>query len=366
LTDSYSQFLCACLRRDGAQARALTQTSGWDWERLLKTATEQAVLPALAALVHDGLNISLPKEISDLLSEVLAFNRERNDHIWNELKAAAQLLNDVRIEPVLLKGAAYIAAGVYPDSGARYLLDLDLLIPEAQLPQAVNHLVAQGYSVDETDKFGRFRHHHPQLSRGSVSIELHHKLGLGRCQFMLPARQVIESAVPLDLDGIRVRLPSPTHLAMHLIMHSQMLHPYNERIWPPLRAMYDLIKLRQRFGNYIRWADIEDRFRRADQYGLLALYLLYVRDALGSIPPFKARVTFLTRVRGFRRMLLRRLPLLRYFDPIYMLSILFTRRLRVLRSVLSTPRGPRYLVSALLAPGVYKGLFLDVVEGRGH
>jgi hypothetical protein len=323
-------------------------------------------LPVLAALAQDGLEICPPAEISDLLKAVLSLNRERNDHIWHELKVCVQLLNEIGIHPVLLKGAAYMACGLYSEPGARYLQDVDLLLPETQLHKAVEYLLANGYAIDETDTFGRFRHHHPQLNRGSVSIELHHKLGLGSCHSILPAKEVIECSTFAELDGVRLRVPSPTHLAMHLVMHSQLLHPYNERIWPPLRALYDLVQLQQRFGPSIQWAVVRERFRGAGQDGLLLLHLLDARDALGFKLPFPGGITLLTRLRQFRRSILRHLPTLRYLDPVYMFSTLFTRRLRVMRNVLATPGGARHLVSKLFAPGIYQRLFLDVIEGRGH
>lgn len=366
MTDVYKQYLCACLRANADSAQVLTQTLGWEWERLLQKATEEVILPSLADIVRNGFDIGAPAEITDFLDEVLTLNRERNAHIWNELKAAVRLLNEIGIEPVLLKGAAYLASGTYGDAATRYLLDLDVLLPQTQLQKAVDRLVANGYSVDATDAFGKYRHHHPQVSRGSVAIELHHKLGFGSCERVLPAQEVIDSAAPLDLEGVRVRVPSPTHLAMHLVLHSQVQHPYNERIWPPLRAMYDLVQLEQRFGGAIDWKEIADRFTSAGHYGLMVLHLIDVHEALGFKLPFASHLTPTTRLRLLRRRALRRLPVLRYVDPIYMPSVLLKRRLRVLRSALVTPGGVRHLATHLFAPSVFERLLLDVREGRGH
>lgn len=366
MTDLYTQYLCACLRSDIASAHALTQNPGWDWESLLQIGVHEGILPSLALVAAAGADISAPVEIADLLDEILLVNRQRNDYICDELKIAVRLLNEIGLEPVLLKGAAYLASDIYTDLGARYLVDLDLLLPEAKLEHAVAHLVANGYSVDQRDSFGRFRHHHAQVSRGSVPIELHHKIGLGRSQYMLPAKELIESATSLDLDGVRVRVPSPTHLAMHLILHSQLLHPYNERIWPPLRAMYDLVQLQERFGAAIDWKQIAARCKQAGQYGLLVLHLGDVHEAFGFELPFTPAQGLLTRLRQLRRTTLRRMPAVRYADPIYMWSVLVARRLRMLRSVLATPGGLQHLIRHLFAPSVVEGLLLDVREGRGH
>jgi hypothetical protein len=366
LTNIHRRFLCACLRSDSAHARQLTQTPGWDWEHLLKTATEEAVLPTLAAVAENGLDISAPPEIAAFLNELLRLHRERNEFLFGELRHAAGLLNEIGIEPVLLKGLAYLSAGVYSDPGARYLLDLDLLVPEEQLSSAVRQLMDSGYQQDETDRFVRFRHHHAPLHRGSVMLEIHHRLGLGPGASILPAKAVLESATAAEMDGVRVRIPSPTHLMTHLIIHSQMLHPYNERIWPPVRAMYDLVELQRRFSGSIEWPEIERRFRTAGQYGILVLHLMDVGEAFGLQPPIDLRMSLVTRIRRYRRRALRQFPGLRYFDPLYMFSAVCIRRLRVLRNVLVAPGGLRFLIAEARAPGVYQRFFTDVIAGRGR
>lgn len=361
----YLRFLCACLRGEGDSARALTETADWKWELLFRVANEQAVLPpvGIALTKHPEF---IPPEVADFLLGVVELNRLRNQHILSELQAVARLLNEKGIEPVLLKGVAYLAGKVYPDAAARYLLDIDLLIPEEQLPRAAEILMKNGFQRDDTDPFGLFRHHHPPLWRGSISIELHHRLGLGPCESVLSAAEVFRSASSIDLDGIRVRLPSPTHLMTHLVMHSQLRHPYDERVWPPLRALCDVVQLDRCFGADVNWEDIGGRFRKASRYGLLVLHLLDIRDSLGFMTPLDLRLTMLLRLRRLHRKLLRRFPPLRYLDPIYMLSTLFSRRLLILRSLFTTPGGFKHLVTQLLERGVYQRFLQDFVQGRGH
>lgn len=344
----------------------LAETADWDWEDLFQTANEEAVLPTISFALSNDL-ASLPPDVADFFSGVAELNRNRNGHIFRELKFAAQLLNGIGIQPVLLKGVAYLAANVYADPAARYLIDIDLLVSREQFGSAVEILRLNGFEYDDTDLFVQFGHHHRGLRRsGSVVIEVHRSLGLGPCASFLPANDVIQSSTQLEIDGIRLRLPCPEHLMAHLIMHSQMQHPYNERIWPPLRAMFDLVQLQRRLGACINWKKIEHRFRSAGQYGLLVLHLLDVRDALGFEPPFKARLTLLIRLRRLRRKALRSVPALRFLDPIYMVSVLFKRRMRAIKCVLSTPGGPKYLAMQMLRFSLYRRFLVDVLEGRGR
>ena len=71
----YFRFLCACLRRDNAQARTLVQTAGWSWDELFEASVEEAILPTLASLAHDGLDLGAPSDVSRFLEEVLALSR---------------------------------------------------------------------------------------------------------------------------------------------------------------------------------------------------------------------------------------------------------------------------------------------------
>jgi len=365
-TDPYHRFLCNCFRSDHAGARDLALAPSWSWERLFQRANDESVLPALAWAAKAGLDISAPHDVADFLSAVLVLNRERNRWIWDELRTTIGLLNEIGIEPVLLKGAAYLADGVYCDAGARYLVDLDLLLPEAQLNNGFQHLVENGFSYDTADRFGQFRHHYPPLQRASVPIELHHGLGFGPCASILPASEIIENARPIELDGLRAHIPSPTHLVTHLVMHSQIHHPYNERIWPPLRAMLDLAELQRHHSSSIAWAEVARRFENAGQGTLFRLHLIDLGEALGIEPPVERRFTPLMRIRRLRRHLLRQFPSVRYCDPLYMFSAVCLRRVRVVRNVLAARGGLNCLVNQLLAWGVYQRFLLDILEGRGR
>jgi hypothetical protein len=338
-----------------------------DWDCVLRAAMDESLSPLLHSRINQlGLRPAVPPDISDFLCTVEELNQERNNLILNEVKLAARLLNEVGIEPVLLKGIAYLTLGIYPNPATRYLADVDLLVSEAEIQTAMDVLTRYGFEPDTSDQFGHFRHHLPPIRRpGSVFIEIHHSLCLGKCGSLLPPGELIAQSVRCDLDGIRVRVPCPEDLLTHLVMHSQIQHPYNERIWPPLRAMYDLDLLLRRFRDVIDWGFIERRFRRSRKFGVLILHLSQVREALGITAPFQFQITGLTRLRWLRRKLLRGTPALRYIDPIYMFSTVLIRRVRVLRVMLHKPNGLLYLGRQLLTGAVYRRLATDVVEGRG-
>lgn len=339
-----------------------------NWEEFIKFAVQERVLPGVhGRLQAIGVGSKIPIDVMDFLCAVEEMNRERNRAILAELATVIRLLNKVGIEPVLLKGSAYLATGVYTHPAARYLVDVDLLVPQALLSTGIEVLTRNGFKWDDQDRLGHFRHHHPPLRRaGRVPIELHHSLGMGTCNAILPASEVLNESVRQEFLGAIVRVPSPEHLMVHLIMHSQLQHPYQERIWPPLRAMYDLVLVQRRFEDLLDWSGIERRFRAAGHDGLLALHLAQVRDTLRAKVPLPTRFAGLTHVRWLRRRLIRRVPEVRFVDPVYMFSTVLVRRLRLLQNALKLSGGWKVILTELAKPGVYSRLKADLLEGQGR
>jgi hypothetical protein len=363
MTDPCRNFLCACIRGDRAEVQTSIRRDAWSWESLFQTASDEALLPLLYSQFKslDLLDL-LPSEIADFLLAVETANRERNQAIVDELKAAVTLLNGIGIQPVLLKGLAYLKTGVYEDPAHRYLMDIDLLVPKEQRQAAAGALIQNGWVADTLDPFRDFRHHSPPLRRGSsVWIEIHHSMGTGACEPVLPAREVIERSEAVDLDGLCVRVPAREDLLAHLIMHSQ--HPFRQRIWTPIQAMVDLLLLDRRFGPDLHWEPVAERFSAAGKYGVFALHLLQVEDSLGLALPLRIRLNPFLRFCWYHRKTLQRHPKLRYFDPFYMLPMALAHRVRKLRQVLATRNGARYMLSQILAPGNYMRLWTDLAKG---
>jgi hypothetical protein len=161
-------------------------------------------------------------------------------------------------------------------------------------------------------------------------------------------------------------VPAKDDLLAHLIMHSQIQHPYDQRIWTPIRAMVDLLLLNRCFEPDLHWESVANRFSAAGKYGVFALHLLQVKDSLGVALPLRIRLNPFLRFCWYRRKTLQRHPKLRYFDPFYMLSMALVHRLRQLRKVLATRNGAWYMLSQILAPRNYVRLWTNLVEGRGR
>jgi hypothetical protein len=364
------ELLAVCLsapEKASGRLAAQSMTAIITTDTFLSTASSEAILPTLYPCLFSLNRLQLlPPDLSPAtLQAVTQLNAERNESILCQLQSVASLLNTNGIQPLVLKGAAYLLTNVYPDRlGSRYLADIDLAIPESQMPAAQAALLEAGYEPEAHDAMARFRHHHVPLRKpdGGVSFELHHSLALGKAaRRLLTIPEMLDASTVLTWRDVQLRIPSPEHLVTHLILHSQIRHPYSERIWPPLRAMYDLLLLNSRFASAILWSSIDQRFHSARQRSTLYLHLLQVEQTLGMSRPLPVNLTPFEKLRWFRRRVLNRWPTVRFFDPAYLILATLSRRFRLLLSILDTPGGYKSALQMVLTPGFYRRLLDEIL-----
>ena len=101
------------------------------WEGLIAAASHHFVTPALSWCLR--AEPALPGAVRRYLEVIAALNRERNAIIHETLVSSLQALNAGGISPVLLKGIASLASGLYPDIRA---------VNEARAAEVVNLLEA--------------------------------------------------------------------------------------------------------------------------------------------------------------------------------------------------------------------------------
>lgn len=358
-------FLAACFDGRPDRLAAFRTDSAADWEGLIRAAAAEFVLPSLHSRLGE-IGIRPPSEIQDFLALVEDLNAQRNQRIVSEMLAIGRLLNGIGIEPVALKGGAFLLAGVYPKPGRRYLCDLDLLVPADRLQAAGQALEDDGYRPDDSDAMARFRHHYPQLQRpleaggGSAPVELHHSLGHGASRKLLRGDEVLRDSSPREIDGVRIRIPSEEHLLTHLIVHSQMHHSYSERIWPPFKALLDLKMLDRHVNSRHVWDAVRQRFRANGRESTLLLHLLHVNKALGMPAPFEIELGPVRRARWARRQALNRWPALRLGDPAYLALSTMARRSQFFLSIVSARGGWQQAVRTLLRPAFYRRLLAEI------
>lgn len=191
------------------------------------------------------------KKLSLLDSIPARINRKLENHFLSNtgynilhLENLAQLikrLKEKRIPVIILKGAA-LCDTVYPHVGIRAFCDLDILVPQKNLPEMIAVLKHLGYSIS----FTQARHHFTAFRRSnrSLPLEVHWDLvnpasPFQKYAFHLSLNKIWQDAVPLQIRGIEALWLSPEHQLIYLSIH-MLKEGYANPKW--LLDIYYLLK----------------------------------------------------------------------------------------------------------------------------
>ncbi|MGI6245964.1 MAG: nucleotidyltransferase family protein [Pseudochelatococcus sp.] len=218
-------LLVRCALGNEADPAGAMAAARLDSDELIRLSLVHRVAAFLHIVAADPcLGPILPGELRDALPVVHEANAARNVQLRRQLGGLIGLLNDADIEPVLLKGAARLVDGAYADPAGRFMGDLDLLVPEAQLATADRCLRAAGYYSDDAHRNPDEHHHLPMLRHDDavVGVELHRAMARPWHAALLPPADVVARSTPTFVEGHRARLPAPRDSVVHLIAHSQL------------------------------------------------------------------------------------------------------------------------------------------------
>lgn len=218
------------------------------WERAFALGRRHGVsgrwYPALDAL---GALSRVPRGVLNQLrsDHLVALDRTRAAR-W-EVNRVRHALATIGLEPVLLKGAAYIAAGLAAGE-CRMLTDVDVLVPFSRLDEAEAALKAHGWHPmpkDDYDEryYRNWMHELPPFQhaiRGS-SLDLHHNI-LPRTSDLCPDAGALLARSRTLTDGCRVL--EPADMVMHSILHGF----YGGELTNCFRDVLDVHELCRDFG----------------------------------------------------------------------------------------------------------------------
>jgi hypothetical protein len=256
------------------------------WETIAEAASYHFVSPALGCTI--GSDPLLPEKARDYFQVLLELNRERNEVIVEGLTGALRALNDVGIQPVLLKGAALLTENAYRDRGMRVMQDIDLLVPDARLQDASNAIVSAGFDPKQDSETPAGHHHLPiQVHRETgLGIELHRELSEDRWCPLVDARRCFDGAMPVAVGDGAAMMMNPTDRVAHIVVHAQLSDDRHRRGVPQLRQLLDLAVLRTRHEAGIDWHELETRFRTNGELSALTDMLAWASHLFGQPSPF--------------------------------------------------------------------------------
>ena len=194
-----------------------------------------------AAVMASSAATALPEDVREFLLEVQSRNRERNRRLVVGLCDALRALNEVGIEPVLLKGMALWASR--PDVAFdRILADVDLLVRPMDVELAIEVLKDAGFVL--TARYpGNDVHVVAELARPDDVglIDLHQRPpgppGIAEIDDME------RHCVPVIVDGLKAMRPVSAVQIFFLVLHDQLHDGDYWRGGFDLRHLMDIAEL---------------------------------------------------------------------------------------------------------------------------
>ncbi|TFW19433.1 hypothetical protein E4L96_11790 [Massilia arenosa] len=230
-----------------------------DWDLLLRQCAETQLSGSLLRKVEDeGLLERIPAPAREhlLWTRVALERHEQAAHF--ELTRIRAALAEAGVELILMKGAAYLAAGL-PAGRGRLFSDIDVLVPKDRLDEVEAALMLHGWATTHHDAYDQryyrsWMHEIPPLMhyrRRSV-IDVHHTI-LPETAPVHPDPAKLRAAAVPAAPGYRMLAPADLvlHSAVHLFFdgefdkglrdlldqHRLLLHfGADPAFWPALQA----------------------------------------------------------------------------------------------------------------------------------
>ena len=260
------------------------------WELLLRQAGAADLGATLALLAQEhGLFAALPARVQRRLGwERTAWQRHAQA-VRFEIGQVRRALLDSGLPLILLKGTAYVAAGL-PAASGRLFSDIDILVPKTALGEVESRLMLHGWASHHHDDYDQryyrqWMHELPPLQhmRRSTVIDVHHAI-LPQTAAVRPDPALLRAAaraVPGGAPGLHVLAPCDMvlHSATHLFYEGEYQHG--------LRDLFDLHRLLCHFGTVEPgfWEALPARARELQLGRPLFYALRYCMRLLGTPVP---------------------------------------------------------------------------------
>lgn len=193
------------------------------WEAVIRIARAESLLGQLSIRTREaGVREALPHRVRAILDDVdTTVAANQRSARWEAL-LAARALRPLGVPVILLKGSAYLHAGL-PAADGRSIGDLDILVPRSALPEVEAALLSNGWAWLKNDPYDdhyyrTWMHELPPLvsiERGEM-IDVHHTILPLTARPAPDAAAMISDAVPVG-QGLSVL--APADMILHSVAH---------------------------------------------------------------------------------------------------------------------------------------------------
>lgn len=222
-----------------------------EWELLLRVARRARLLGRLESdLAQAKLLGDIPPRAAAHLRAARNVIEHRKTLVAWEVNRILWALKGIQGSLILLKGAAYLLAGLPPARG-RIFADIDLLVPQERLGEVEKRLVERGWFKTQIDPYDDryyrvWMHEIPPLrhrERGT-EIDIHHRLLPRTSRLKSDPAPLFAAAHPLT--DPRLRVLAPADMVLHALVHLFLEGDPDEGL--RLRDLVDVHDLLGHFG----------------------------------------------------------------------------------------------------------------------
>ena len=291
------------------QAASLADLSLAEWDLLLCQARQANLIARLACLV-DQHGLEVPQQVRRHLEWSRVVAERHTQAVRWEVLQIQRALASVGVPVILLKGAAYVMAGL-PAAQGRLFSDIDIIVPKSSLDAVEAALMLHGWAATHHDAYDQryyrtWMHELPPMQhiRRMTVIDVHHAIlpetaALRPDPFKLraAARPIAGQRKLLVLAPVDMVLHSATHLfhdgeldngLRDLLDIDSLLRGFSQQpaFWPELVARAVELQLTRplfyalRYAAFILHSPIPAEAQEAARIGQPQRVVLALVDAL--------------------------------------------------------------------------------------
>lgn len=270
---------------------------------LIRQARSANLLAALTQRLEDtGLLGEVPAQVHRHLESALLVHAKQKRDLAYHIKLVQRALATTGEQLVLLKGAAYLQAGIEAGRG-RLLSDIDIIVPEQRIAAAEQALLRAGWESGKLDPYNeryyrRWMHEIPPLGhrKHNSTLDLHFTILPPTAAANIDAALLFERLVEVR-PGVSTlcRQDMVIHSATHLFHEGEFHHG--------LRDLWDLDRMLREFsaGDATFWESLVSRARALDLLGPLYYGLTYSRRVFATPVPDEVIEQTMSRRRKLRK-----------------------------------------------------------------
>ena len=261
------------------------------WEELIHQARRANLLSRIAQGRSElRLLPRVPPAPLAHLQAALVMAAAQTEAVQREVAFLRQAVAKANVDLVLLKGAAYLIAGL-PAARGRVFSDVDILVPFGKLADVEAALMLHGWATTHHNAYDqryyrRWMHELPPLRHivRMTVVDVHHAILPPTARLKPDSAKLLAASRPIAGED-RLRVLCPVDMVLHSATH--LFH--NEDLSQGLRDLADLDSLLRHFGREPGfWEELPRRAAELDLARPLYYGLRYASRFLGTPVPSQA------------------------------------------------------------------------------